>query len=319
MKKPLFLICIFIISVLLNQFDSAISVYKATNAELKVILEGESYEQQVDSLNKELNNINAEIEKLASKNVQNSEEFSRAYKELQNKISISKQTKRKQNDKKSQLVKQKEQLVNEYNSLLKKYKELTTFKIKGVSRINQYSIGYPTGCESAALTLLLKYWGVNVTVKKVVDALPKGEKPYIEDGIKYGGNPYKEFIGDPSDSRSYGVYDIPIQNVANKFKSGIINGRGMSLNEVLAVVKQNRPVIVWSSMNMGVPHYSNSWIYKPTGEKIKWLADLHAILVIGFNDTEVITSDTLTGTIRYFNRTTFEKRYNSFGKRALYY
>lgn len=147
----------------------------------------------------------------------------------------------------------------------------------------------------------------------------KGLSHTTKNNVKYGGNPYIEFIGHPKNSYSYGVYDIPIQNVANKFKEGIINGRGMSMNEVLGIVRQGRPVIVWNSMNLSVPHYSDSWIYRNTGERIRWLADLHAIIVVGYNDNQIITSDTLTGTIRYFDRKTFESRYNAFGKRALYY
>lgn len=180
-------------------------------------------------------------------------------------------------------------------------------------------VGYPTGCESAALTILLNYWGVNVSISEVANDLPKGDKPYYENGVKYGGNPYLEFIGNPTDKYSYGVYDVPILNVANKFKSGIINGRGKSLNEILEIVKENRPVIVWTSMDLGIPHYSNTWIYKPTGETINWLADLHAIVIIGYTKDQVITTDSLTGTVRYFNRQIFENRYNAFGKRALYY
>ena len=33
---------------------------------------------------------------------------------------------------------------------------------------------YPTGCESAALYILLKYYNVNVTMEEIVNALPKG-------------------------------------------------------------------------------------------------------------------------------------------------
>ena len=217
------------------------------------------------------------------------------------------------------LNEQKSVLKKTYNKLYEEDLARRTYKIDNVMKINQYSIGYPTGCESAALTILLNYWGVSVSIKEVVDVLPKGDQPYYENNVRYGGNPYIEFIGHPKNKYSYGVYDIPIQNVANTFKSGIINGRGMSMNEVLDIVRQGRPVVVWSSMNLSVPHISNSWIYKPTGETIKWLANLHALIVIGYNDDQVITSDSLTGTIRYFDRKKFESRYNSFGKRALYY
>lgn len=126
-------------------------------------------------------------------------------------------------------------------------------------------------------------------------------------------------MGYPNSYASYGAYDIPIENVANKFKSGIINAKGKNLNDILTIVREGRPVIVWNSMGLSVPYYSDSWIYPKTGETIYWLANEHAIVIIGYNDSQIITSDSLTGSIRYFDRKTFESRYNVFGKRALYY
>lgn len=214
-------------------------------------------------------------------------------------------------------------LEKQKNVLSKKYKSLQennkTFIIKEIMKINQYSIGYPTGCESAALTILLNYWNENVTIEEVVGLLKKGDAPHYENNVRYGGNPYIEFIGNPTDPNSYGVYDKPIEEIANKLKPEIINGRGMSLNEVLQIVKQNRPVIVWNTMDLKVPYISDTWIYKPTGERINWLSSLHAIVIIGYTETNVIVSDSLTGTIRYFDKNIFENRYNAFGKRALYY
>ena len=126
--------------------------------------------------------------------------------------------------------------------------------ISNVPKINQYSIGYPTGCESAALRNLLNFWGVSVSMKEIVDILPKGDLPYYEGEVRYGGNPELEFIGHPTSYSSYGVYEKPIKDVANVFKSGIIDGTGMSLDDVLGVVREGRPVIVWVSMNMAVPY-----------------------------------------------------------------
>ena len=233
---------------------------------------------------------------------------------------------KEESDDQKQIIENEEKLksLEEQNNMLnKKYEllqeETESFMIQGVMQINQYNVGYPTGCESAALTILLNYWNEKVTIEEVAGLLKKGDSPHYENNVRYGGNPYLEFIGDPTDPYSYGVYDKPIEDVANKIKPGIINGRGMSLNEVLQIVKQNRPVIVWNTMNLNVPYISDTWIYKPTGERINWLSSLHAIVVIGYTETNVIVSDSLTGTIRYFDKDTFENRYNAFGKRALYY
>ena len=223
------------------------------------------------------------------------------------------------NDKKESLNEQKKVLTEQYNKLVEEERKKHTYMIKNVKTINQYAIGYPTGCESAALTILLNYYGENVSVKDVVEVLKKGDLPHTENGVRYGGNPYLEFIGHPANPNAYGVYDEPIVDVANHFKPGIINGKGMSLNEILELVRQDKPVVVWNTMNLAVPYINQSWIYKPTGETIKWLTSLHALVVIGYNDSQVIVSDSLNGKVRYFDRKTFESRYNAFGKRALYY
>ena len=194
-----------------------------------------------------------------------------------------------------------------------------TFIIDGVSKINQYTEGYPTGCESAALTILLRYHGLNINMSDVVNRLPKGSLPYTENGIRYGGNPYVEFVGHPNSSSSYGVYEKPIISVAESFKPGIIDGRGMKLDDVLKVVSEGRPVLVWVSMNMAVPYISTSWTYKPTGEKISWMANERALVVVGYNQNSVVVSDSLYGSIKYYNRNVFESRYNTYGKRAVYY
>ena len=258
-----------------------------------------SYE---DNINKEYGYTKEELYKQNIVQKQNKEKLQNQIKENEEKIKA--------------LEKQKNVLSKKYKSLQENNK---TFIIKGIMKINQYSIGYPTGCESAALTILLNYWNENVTIEEVAGLLKKGDAPHYENNVRYGGNPYIEFIGNPTDPNSYGVYDKPIEEIANKLKPEIINGRGMSLNEVLQIVKQNRPVIVWNTMDLKVPYISDTWIYKPTGERINWLSSLHAIVIIGYTETNVIVSDSLTGTIRYFDKNIFENRYNAFGKRALYY
>ena len=319
MKKILVILVILNLSFILI-YTNLMSKYNELGTKLDLLLEEDvSYEMQIDNYQKKYDSLMNNIREISKEEVAYIDDL---YQYEEKILKINNELKDK-NDKLvntvNSLNEQKKVVQNTYNKLYKEELAKRTFLINNISRINQYSVGYPTGCESAALTILLNYWGVNVSIKQVVDVLPKGAQPYYENNVKYGGNPYIEFIGHPKNSYSYGVYDIPIQNVANNFKEGIINGRGMSMNDVLSIVRQGRPVIVWNSMNLSVPHYSDSWIYRNTGERIRWLADLHAIIVVGYNDDQIITSDSLTGTIRYFDRRTFESRYNAFGKRALYY
>lgn len=320
MNKKIVWFLIFLNILLVGVFGFLFFNNKKLNDNLdSLLLDNNSYEEQIEIYENKYNDLINKASVLINKTNLTMEDL----KEYKEELLLKEKKLKEENNRLSSMVnslsEQKKVVQKTYNKLYQEELEKRTFIIKNIMKINQYSIGYPTGCESAALTILLNYWGYNVSVKEVVNVLPKGAQPYYENKIKYGGNPYIEFIGHPKNSYSYGVYDIPIENVANSFKAGIINGKGMSMNEVLNIVKQGRPVIVWSSMNMSIPHISDSWIYRETGEKIKWLADLHALVVVGYNDNQIITSDSLTGTIRYFDKKTFENRYNAFGKRALYY
>lgn len=178
---------------------------------------------------------------------------------------------------------------------------------------------YPTGCESVALYLLLKYYKVDVKVEDIVSEIKKGSLPYKNNEKIYGGNPELEFIGDPRKNYSYGVYNKPIADVAIKYKKGVISKSGMAFSEVLKLVKNKHPVLVWTTINLSKPFISTSWIYSKTNEMIKWISGEHAMVIFGVSDNKVIASDPYTGTIRYFDKSLFETRYNYLGRRAIYY
>ena len=209
-------------------------------------------------------------------------------------------------------------LREEYNKLVKENEAKHTFYITNVPVINQYP-DYPTGCESVALTILLNYYGVAVTPDNIISYLPKGDAPYSKDGKLYGGNPELEFVGNPYSLNSFGVYEKPLAEVANKFKPGIKIATGTDFDEIIKIVGSGKPVIVWTSMNLATPYISKSWIYEPTGETIYWKANEHAVVVIGYTSDKVIISDPIGGQVKYQSLSIFKERYNYYEKKALYY
>lgn len=184
---------------------------------------------------------------------------------------------------------------------------------------NQYP-DYPTGCESVALYTLLKYYNVDVTVDDIIDKLKKGEKPYLDGDIMYGGDPEIEFVGDPRSIFGFGVYSSPIEKVANIFKPGIKNISGASLDDVLKLVKKGHPVQVWSSIKCLEPKLANyTWIYKRTNKEIVWKQPFHSLVIIGYKSDKIVVADSDIGAIVEYDRKKFEIAYNFFGKQALYY
>ena len=196
--------------------------------------------------------------------------------------------------------------------------EASTVKIETEITYSQFP-NYPTGCESIALKILLEYNGIYTSGDEIIDRLKKGQLPYKIEDEMYGGNPEIEFIGDPRNDYSYGVYNTPIAEVASTFKGNIQNREGMELEEILNLINENRPVMVWTTINNLPSRISSIWIYRPTGEKIYWKENEHAVVIIGYNDEQVIVSDPYTGRITRYNRQTFKENYNYMGKRAVYY
>ena len=167
--------------------------------------------------------------------------------------------------------------------------------------------------------MLLRYYGINVSPDSIIQNLKKESLPYYEAGVRYGGNPEVGFIGNPYSSSSFGVYEKPIAEVANMYKSGIQIRNNFSFQEVLNLVKNNHPVMVWTSMGLSVPYISQSWVYKPTMETIYWKAGEHAVVIVSYNENTLIVADPIGGKLKNYSVSLFEQRYNYFGRKALYY
>lgn len=220
----------------------------------------------------------------------------------------------------------RDSLTEEIVDVEEKIKEIEELKatmasnskyINGVITVNQHP-DYPTGCESVALYILLRYYGVNVSIDDIITSIPKGDLPHLENGKFYGANPENEFVGNPLTEYSYGIYNNPIRNLANMFKKGAKTKTGMEFDEVLRLVDQDKPVIVWATINMIESYISSKWL-DSNGKTVEWKANEHALVVIGYDTDNIIVSDPYTGSIRYYDRSLFISRYNYLGKRAVWY
>lgn len=112
-------------------------------------------------------------------------------------------------------------------------------ELEGIIAINQYP-NYPTGCESVSLYILLRYYNIDITIEKIIATLPKGKVPTNHSKNNIGGNPDREFLGDPKKTQSLGVYNKPIAQTANKFKKGAIARNGLELDEIKAIIKKRK-------------------------------------------------------------------------------
>jgi len=192
-------------------------------------------------------------------------------------------------------------------------------ELKGIETFCQHP-HYPTGCESVSLYILLNYYGVDVTVADIVEALPKGEEPYKKDGVYYGADPHKVFVGDPRRESSFGVYNEPIAKTAQQFKDGAVAESGVSLERIKKTVAGRDPVIVWTTVSYErSPKVTAGWKVKETGEEIQWMGNEHAVVVYGYDADNIYVSDPYDGKKKVIPEEDFMRSYSGFGGMVVYY
>lgn len=203
-------------------------------------------------------------------------------------------------------------------ALLEHHPERMTVSLP-VIEFNQHP-DYPTGCESAALYMLLQYYQTDVTMAQIVSVLPKGPMPYAKNGVTYGANPEREFVGDPRNASSYGVFNRPIATTANVFRNGAVTKTGASLTEVLSILNTGNPVIAWYTTNpdTGIT-YRRQWYDYETGELIRWPGGEHAVVICGHDETNITYRDPNTGGTRTMAQSKFQQVFDELGGRIVYY
>lgn len=180
---------------------------------------------------------------------------------------------------------------------------------------------YPNGCESAALYMLLQFYGANVTMEDIVNTLPQGPVPYVENGIRYGANPEREFVGDPRCGNSYGVYNEPIRDVAERFRKGAKTKTGASPDDIIAILKTGNPVIAWYTTHWDSDEmrYCTEWYDYQTGETVKYPAYEHAVVINGYDGSNFFYNDSNLGSGVGIGTDFFATVFNELGGRIVYY
>ncbi len=170
----------------------------------------------------------------------------------------------------------------------------------------------PTGCESVALTMLLKYYGFDI------------EKTTIaKDYLVYSSNFVEGYMGNPFTTGGAGIYSPGLTRTANKF----LNAQESDLNaknvtdstpeELYRYVSEDMPVVIWNTV-----YFLQN---QPTGLKVKWGEKTyewdsceHCMVLTGY-DLErnvVIVHDPIQGVIER-DADGFWERYEKLGSMAL--
>ena len=201
-----------------------------------------------------------------------------------------------------------------------------TAAILNVPKVNQLP-KYPTGCEGASAAAVLQFYGLDVTLDEMIDAIPR-ENIEFRDGKRYGPSIEEKFVGDPSggytsNNPGYGAFSPVVakamNNVLAKHESQkvALNITGATTADLFRNLRNGNPMVIWATYNMTTPEYKNSWYINETGEYFSYPRGTHVMVLRGYDEKNVYIMDPNGGSYKTFTRTAFESKYELLGNQAV--
>lgn len=185
---------------------------------------------------------------------------------------------------------------------------------------NQYSLGYPSGCEFVSLKMALEYKKKAISAASLYNQMPKSMKnATYKNGKYYWADPEKMFTGNPAGTLDYyknwGIYPKGILPLAKKYRSGAADISKQGVSKIESEIRSGNPVIVWATVDFKNPYGYFSWI-KPDGKTFTGYRNYHVMLVTGVSSTSFTVSDPYRGKYTV-SRSQFTSVYNTTGQYAL--
>lgn len=202
----------------------------------------------------------------------------------------------------------------------------TSARVSNVPYINQIQLGFPMGCEAVSATMLLNFYGYDVTVQQMIDSVPTGSGKYEKDGVWYAADPFEMFAGDPRKRRtegSYGCFAKPLLTAMNKFAGGRAKDiSNCGLEDLFRYVSEGSPVVIWGASNGNVIKEGVLWHCvdkdgKPTGKTYQELEREHSMVLIGYDAENVILHDPAKGESIYQTKELFSSNWEKLFKQAI--
>ncbi|MBQ6752729.1 MAG: C39 family peptidase [Clostridia bacterium] len=183
---------------------------------------------------------------------------------------------------------------------------------------------YPTGCEAACATMLLRFWGIGASLDSVVASIPRGDI-HDKNGKPYGPSIYAKFVGDPRCSYTdktpgYGAFSPVITSYLWGFVGSnyvVKNVSGSSLSDLCGYLDKGCPLIVWATYNMKQPTTCNWWYVEGTDQYFEYPRGTHVFVLCGYSSGVVNLMDPYGKGVVTYSQSLFSSRYNLLGRQAI--
>lgn len=182
----------------------------------------------------------------------------------------------------------------------------------------------PTGCEITAMTMVLRFWGYEVSKTTMAgEYLPIAEPVFHRGsgGLLYGPDMNNCFVGDPFSEWGYICGAGAVRSAAENYLQvhggahTAIELTGALPGELYGWVAMDIPVVVWLTIELREREDVQGW-YTESGEYVEWSSEDHSAVLIGFTEETVTIADPLAGIAEY-DRERFEAVFEARGRQCV--
>lgn len=147
----------------------------------------------------------------------------------------------------------------------------------------------PAGCESVALTAVLRSMGFELTLTEIVEnylVIDPWEGDFV---YRFSGNPYI----------SGGAFPPAMVDAANAYlaaqgsESRARDITGSEFSELVSLTEAGVPVLVWTTVDLAEPYYTGMVV-----DGYEWYSNEHCVVLYGIEGNEALVSDPLAGIVR---------------------
>lgn len=179
------------------------------------------------------------------------------------------------------------------------------------------------GCEVTSLAMLAAYLNLPYDKLELAALLSKDPTPVQRDKngkITFWGNPDVGFVGDITGKQiGYAVNNGPIEQLLEEIygPGRTENLTGLDFKDLQRAVSDDRPVIIWTTANF---EPTNQWLEwsSHNGTTVKATFQIHAVLLVGYDDNHVYVNNPLSGTAaENIAIESFIKSWEQLGKQAV--
>lgn len=185
------------------------------------------------------------------------------------------------------------------------------------SQFDEVALG--NGCEVTALSMLLKYYGVETNKNALAERIHY--VPVHEDAT-YRGDPREGFVGNIyGGDAAMGVDVEPIAEVAAQVVPEgmqIISGRDKSFDEIITVLETGTPIWMIATLELQVPTNNDFFTWETRNGQIFVTVLIHSVIITGIEGDTMYVNDPYGYKDRSVSKTDLATIYQKMGQQYLY-